>query len=75
MNTRSTSTLNGALANFGKCICDGARLMIGMPNYETYAAHMRRIHPDRPIMTYPEFFAERQGARYGDGSGRGFRCC
>jgi uncharacterized short protein YbdD (DUF466 family) len=26
-------------------------------------------------MTYPEFFRERQAARYGEGGSKGFRCC
>ena len=39
-------------------------------------AHMRQAHPDRPVMSYAEFFRERQSARYGEGSKRGgFRCC
>jgi uncharacterized short protein YbdD (DUF466 family) len=51
-----------------------ARLMIGVPEYETYVAHRRANHPQEPIMTYVEFFRERQQARYGVGNGR-FRCC
>ena len=35
-----------------------ARLMIGVPDYETYVAHRRANHPDQPIMTYVEFFRE-----------------
>ncbi len=41
-----------------------ARLMIGVPDYETYVAHRQANHPDQPIMTYVEFFRERQQARY-----------
>ena len=40
-----------------------ARRMIGVPDYETYVAHRRANHPDQPIMTYVEFFRERQQAR------------
>jgi len=61
-------------AAFLRCACDGARLMVGMPNYDTYVAHMSRTHPGRAIMTYAEFFRERQNARYG-GQGSGLRCC
>lgn len=75
MKPIATSNLRDAVRTFGKCLCDGARLMVGVPDYETYAAHMRRTHPDRPVMTYAEFFRERQAARYGAGSSRGFRCC
>ena len=75
MKQAATTNLKDALAAFGKCVCDGARLMIGVPDYETYAAHMRRMHPDQPAMSYAEFFQERQSARYGAGSTRGFRCC
>ena len=61
-------------AAFLRCACDGARLMVGMPNYETYVAHVSRTHPGQPVMNYTEFFRERQNARYG-GRGSGFRCC
>jgi uncharacterized short protein YbdD (DUF466 family) len=27
------------------------------------------------VMTYPEFFRERQNARYGADGRKGFRCC
>jgi len=49
-----------------------ARRMIGVPDYERYVAHLRARHPDRPVPTYAEFFAERQRARYVRGGGR---CC
>ena len=51
-----------------------ARLMVGIPDYDTYVQHWRTVHPDQPAMTYEEFFIERQNARYGFGKGR-FRCC
>ena len=68
-------SLKAALAACGKRLREGARLMIGVPDYDTYVAHMREAHPDRPVMTYAEFFRERQAARYGEGSTRGYRCC
>ncbi|AKF82862.1 Uncharacterized short protein YbdD, DUF466 family [Myxococcus fulvus] len=49
-----------------------ARLMIGVPDYEAYVAHLRAHHPERPVMTYEEFFDERMAARYRGGGGR---CC
>ena len=48
------------------------RLMVGVPAYSAYAAHMRNKHPDQAVMTYQEFFRERQTARYG---GKVGRCC
>jgi uncharacterized short protein YbdD (DUF466 family) len=50
------------------------RLMVGVPEYSTYVDHMKITHPDRPIMSYEEFFRERQEARYGS-KGRLNRCC
>lgn len=58
-----------------RCLCDGGRLMVGMPNYDTYATHMGERHPDRPVMTQVEFFRDRQNARFGEGGRGGFRCC
>jgi uncharacterized short protein YbdD (DUF466 family) len=52
-----------------------ARLMVGVPDYETYVDHRRANHPGEPIMTYVEFFRERQQARYAISSGRFRGCC
>ncbi len=49
-----------------------ARLLIGVPDYDTYVAHMRARHPGRPVMGYEAFFEERMRARYRGGGGR---CC
>jgi uncharacterized short protein YbdD (DUF466 family) len=57
-----------------RCVCDGARLMVGVPSYEAYVEHMRRAHPAAPVMTHAEFFRASQDARYGAG-GNGLRCC
>jgi len=52
-----------------------ARLMVGVPDYDTYVRHRQINHPDKPIMTYEEFFVERQNARYSVGEGRFRGCC
>jgi uncharacterized short protein YbdD (DUF466 family) len=52
-----------------------ARLMVGIPDYETYVDHRRKLHPAEPIMTYQEFFRERQEARYAVGKGKFKGCC
>jgi uncharacterized short protein YbdD (DUF466 family) len=49
------------------------RLMVGLPEYDTYLAHMEQTHPGQPVMSYEEFFRERQQARYGSGKRGG--CC
>jgi uncharacterized short protein YbdD (DUF466 family) len=55
---------------WGDCAI-AARRIIGIPDYGAYVAHLRMRHPDRPIPTRAEFFAERQRARYRGGG----RCC
>jgi uncharacterized short protein YbdD (DUF466 family) len=52
-----------------------ARLMVGVPDYPTYVAHRKEQHPDLPVMSYEEFFRERQAARYAIGKGRFRACC
>jgi uncharacterized short protein YbdD (DUF466 family) len=52
-----------------------ARLMIGIPDYQTYVSHRQTVHPGEPIMTYEEFFRERQESRYAVGNGRFRGCC
>ncbi len=55
-------------------VAQSMRLMVGVPEYSTYVDHMRNAHPEKPIMSYQEFFRERQEARYG-GNGKVTRCC
>jgi len=56
-------------------VAQTARLMVGVPDYETYVAHRRENHPGLPVMTYGEFFRERQEARYAVGKERFRGCC
>lgn len=55
-------------------ISQSLRLMVGVPEYSTYADHMKNAHPEQPVMSYKEFFRERQETRYG-GNGKISRCC
>jgi uncharacterized short protein YbdD (DUF466 family) len=56
-------------------LAETGRLMVGVPCYDTYVAHRLENHPDEPIMTYEEFFRDRQDNRYGVKSGTMSRCC
>ncbi|GHE24891.1 YbdD/YjiX family protein [Vulcaniibacterium thermophilum] len=55
-----------------RAACVAARMAVGLPDYDRYVAHARRMHPERPPMTREEFFRERLAARYGRGRSR---CC
>jgi uncharacterized short protein YbdD (DUF466 family) len=55
--------------------------MVGVPSYDNYVKHYRECHSPKksqknpqkkPMMTYEEFFRERQEKRYASGSGK---CC
>lgn len=52
-----------------------ARLMVGVPDYEAYVAHRRAHHPGEAVMSYAEFFRDRQDSRYGAKGGKISRCC
>ena len=54
---------------------DCGRLMVGVPNYESYLAHIQECHPDAIPMNEAEFVRDRQAARFGEGGRGGFRCC
>jgi len=58
-----------------KRIKQTGRLMVGIPDYDQYVEHRRAHHPDLPVMTYEEFFRERQNARYSTEGGKISRCC
>ncbi|MEM5399235.1 MULTISPECIES: YbdD/YjiX family protein [Paraburkholderia] len=66
------SGLRDNVQTAGRYLGQAMRLMVGLPDYEGYVAHARETHPGRPVMTYEEFFRERQNARYGSGAGK---CC
>ncbi|MDP8913956.1 MAG: YbdD/YjiX family protein [Pseudomonadota bacterium] len=51
-----------------------ARLMVGVPDYEAYAAHRRAEHPGEPVMSRAEFLRNRTERRFGVGGGIS-RCC
>ena len=65
------ATLQGA----GRGLAQSLRLMVGLPDFGTYLAHMAATHPEQAPMSYEAFFRERQQARYGGGPGRMGRCC
>ena len=52
-----------------------ARLMVGIPDYETYVQHRQTHHPGEPVMSYEEFFRNRVEARYAVGKGKFRGCC
>lgn len=56
-------------------VARAARLMVGVPDYDAYAAHRRKEHPGAPMMTRAQFHRERTERRYGGGPDRIGRCC
>lgn len=68
-------TLQGRL----RMVCEGvtqtARLMVGVPDYQTYVLHRQASHPDQAVMSYEAFFRDRQQARYAFTKGRFRGCC
>ena len=48
------------------------RRISGMPDYGAYMEHVRRCHPDTPILSEREYYAEYVNRRYADGP---TRCC
>jgi uncharacterized short protein YbdD (DUF466 family) len=51
---------------------DAARLMLGVPAYDAYVAHLAARHPKLEPLSRDEFFLNRQQARFGQS---GLRCC
>jgi uncharacterized short protein YbdD (DUF466 family) len=51
------------------------QMLVGMPSYHIYLAHMEKHHPGAAVMSYRDFFRDRQAARFGGGGRGGFRCC
>lgn len=51
----------------------GAHLMVGLPDYENYVAHMRTHHPAAAVLAYDAFVHEMQQRRYAGKNSS--RCC
>jgi len=50
----------------------GCRQVFGIPDYNRYLAHHAERHPDQPVLTRRDFFAQSIDRRYGR---NGPRCC
>ena len=66
---------SSGLTRVGSDLTKTARLMVGVPDYEAYAAHRAKMHPGEPVMSREDFFRERQASRYGVNGGKISRCC
>ena len=53
-------------------VADVVRRVAGMPDYKSYAAHVRRCHPERAVPSEREYYEDYVASRYGDGP---TRCC
>jgi uncharacterized short protein YbdD (DUF466 family) len=71
----ATPGLMAELGRAGRYMAQSFRLMVGVPDYGSYLAHMAATHPDEAPMSYEAFFRNRLEARYGSGPGRMGRCC
>lgn len=59
----------------GRMLSQTARLMVGVPDYDTYVAHRQATHPGEAVMSREEYVRDRQDRRYGGGKGSALRCC
>ncbi len=48
-----------------------ARLMLGLPDYETYVAFLKSKKPGQPIPSYEQFYRDRVDGRYRPGMAKG----
>jgi uncharacterized short protein YbdD (DUF466 family) len=60
------------LAAVGRGARETALLMLGVPDYDAYVAHVSTAHPEQTPATRDAFFTARQDARF---KGGGLRCC
>ena len=49
-----------------------ARVLVGIPDYQGYVKHRQTFCRGEPIMSYRDFFRDREEARYAIEKGRGF---
>lgn len=54
---------------FWRRLREGGALMVGVPDYDRYLAHMRSKHPDLAPLSREAFLRDRMAARYGGRAG------
>jgi uncharacterized short protein YbdD (DUF466 family) len=69
---RGTQAFRVDVARWIQLASRAARLMVGIPDYETYVRHRLALHRGEQVLSYSEFFRERQQARYSIEKGGGF---
>ena len=69
---RGTQAFSVAVARWIELASRAARLMVGIPDYETYVRHWLASHRGERMMSYSEFIHDRQQARYAIEKGGGF---
>jgi uncharacterized short protein YbdD (DUF466 family) len=60
-------------SQIAKRVRETAHLMVGVPDYDSYLAHMAANHLGVQPMNRESFWREREAARFGEG--RTLRCC
>jgi uncharacterized short protein YbdD (DUF466 family) len=66
------SAARGPKHRFAAKLLGALRQIAGMPDYAAHVEHLRRCHPETPMPSEREFYADFVRARYGDGP---TRCC
>ena len=65
----------GNLGQAKKYLGQAAKMLIGIPDYDNYVEHMKTNHPDKPYMSYEEFFRELHILPRGRVPKRKMLCC
>jgi uncharacterized short protein YbdD (DUF466 family) len=60
------------LKQFFKRAVETCRMMVGVGSYDRYVEHALAHHPEKPVMSYAEYFNYCQSKRYESGAGK---CC
>jgi uncharacterized short protein YbdD (DUF466 family) len=69
---RASGTARTRLLELARAVRQVYLQVLGIPDYERYAAHMALHHPGEPMLTQRQFFAWAMDRKYRRG---GQRCC
>ena len=64
--------MRAEIRKLARAVGDVVRRVAGMPDYESYVAHLERSHPGRALPSEREYYEDYVTNRYGDGP---TRCC
>ena len=69
---RRGQAIAALVARWIRLATQSAHLLVGVPDYQSYVKHRQTFHRGECVLSYTDFFRDREVARYAVEKGGGF---